>query len=206
LWGREGKRAKYYLEVQRGLTENVIIQAGLGYIPGGHIEWKTIEGLKVPCGITIPWFAEGAIWGIKVRRAAGQQRYQQVRGGNIKGCLYLADTIQSGLPIMLTEGEFDALIAKQVSDGVVCATSIGSAANKHTNPRWFPKFITAPSILVCMDADEAGENAAFHIHGLSQAAKCIRIPLGKDLNEFYQLAGRNAVRNWINEIVGQDEK
>jgi hypothetical protein len=30
--------------------------------------------LKVPCGITIPWFAEGAIWGIKVRRAAGQQR------------------------------------------------------------------------------------------------------------------------------------
>jgi hypothetical protein len=37
--------------------------------------------LTVPCGITIPWYADGALWGIKVRRAAGEIRYQQVSGG-----------------------------------------------------------------------------------------------------------------------------
>ncbi len=67
--------------------------------------------MNVPCGITIPWYAEGALWGIKVRRAAGKQRYQQVSDGNIRGCLYLADHIQAGLPLILTEGEFDTLTA-----------------------------------------------------------------------------------------------
>lgn len=55
-----------------------------------------------------------ALWGIKVRRAVGEQRYQQVGGGNIKGCLYLADQIQPGLPLVLAEGEFDALTALQI--------------------------------------------------------------------------------------------
>ena len=65
----------------------------------------------MPCGILIPWVVEDAIWGIKVRRVAGAQRYQQVGGGNIRGCLYLADRILPRMPLIITEGEFDALIA-----------------------------------------------------------------------------------------------
>ena len=81
----------------------------------------------MPCGITIPWYADQMLWGIKVRRVAGQQRYQQVSGGNIKGCLYLADTIQPGLPLMITEGEFDALTVRQVASDLVSVASIGVA-------------------------------------------------------------------------------
>lgn len=197
LWGREGKRAWHYLEVQRGLTEDVIIRAGLGYVPGDYHEWKTIEGLKIPCGITIPWFADGAIWGIKVRRAAGEQRYHQVGGGNIKGCLYLADDIQPGMPIFLTEGEFDALIAGQVGSGLICPVSIGSSANKRINVRWFKKFIAAPRILARMDDDTAGEGAASEIEALSSAIRRVQVPVGKDVNDFYLLAGPTAMRNWI---------
>jgi DNA primase len=197
LWGREGKRAWYYLEVQRGLTEETIIRAGLGYVPGDYHEWKEIEGLRVPCGITIPWFADGAIWGIKVRRAAGEQRYHQVGGGNIKGCLYLADDIQPGMPIFLTEGEFDALIAGQVGSGLICPVSIGSSANKRINARWFRKFIAAPRILARMDDDTAGEGAASEIEALSCAVRRVQVPVGKDVNDFYLLAGRTAVQDWI---------
>lgn len=197
LWGREGKRAWRYLEEERGLTEDTIIWAGLGYIPGDYREWKTIEGLSVPCGITIPWFADGAIWGIKVRRAAGEQRYHQVGGGNIKGCLYLADDIKPGLPIMLTEGEFDALIARQAGAGLLSAAAIGSAANKRINSRWYPKFISTPSILIRMDDDQAGQGATEQISGLSQAVKCVQVPQGKDINEFYLLAGQAPVGDWI---------
>lgn len=172
LWGREGKRAWRYLEGQRGLTEDTIIRAGLGYIPGDYHEWKEIEGLKVPCGVTIPWFADGAIWGIKVRRAAGEQRYHQVGGSNIKGCLYLADDIQPGMPIFLTEGEFDALIAGQAGAGLICPISIGSSANKCINARWFKKFIAAPRILARMDGDAAGEGAASELEALSGGCRC----------------------------------
>jgi DNA primase len=132
-----------------------------------------------------------------VRRAAGEQRYQQVSGGNIKGCLYLADDIEPGLPIFLAEGEFDALIAQQVGEGLISTAAIGSAANKRINMRWFPKFINAPSILICMDADQAGQEAAEQISGLSQAVKCVRVPRGKDINEFYLMAGQADVDDWI---------
>ncbi|MBZ0277637.1 MAG: toprim domain-containing protein [Anaerolineae bacterium] len=200
LWGKEGKRAWAYLETERGLTEKTIVDAGLGYIPGGHREWKKIAGLNVPCGIVIPWFGEGVIWGIKVRRAAGEPRYQQVRGGRISHSLYLGDDIRPGLPILLTEGEFDALIARQVGEGLISAAAIGSAANRRITPRWYPKFLTAPSILIRMDADQAGQGAASQIASLSQAARCIQVPQGKDVNEFYLMGGYGVVREWIKTI------
>jgi DNA primase len=129
------------------------------------------------------------IWGIKVRRSAGQQRYQQVSEGNIKGSLYLADEIQPGLPILLTEGEFDALIARQMGEGLISAAALGSAANKYIDPRWFSKLISAPSILICMDDDEAGQRAREQLRKLSLAARCSQVPQGKDIIEFYKRAG-----------------
>ena len=137
------------------------------------------------------------LWGIKVRRAAGQQRYQQVSGGNIKGCLYLADTIQPGLPLMITEGEFDALIVKQVAKDIVSVASIGSASNKQINPRWFPKFLSAPSILIRMDKDQAGHVASAQILKLSRAVKNIQVPQGKDINECFRLLGSDFLYSWI---------
>lgn len=201
LWGREGKRARDYLKQQRGLTEDTIKQAGLGYIPGDYREWRTIEGLNVPCGITIPWYADGAIWGIKVRRAAGEQRYHQVGGGNIKGCLYLADEMKPGLPMFLTEGEFDALIVRQVAAGLVWATSIGSSANRRINVRWYGHFLASPRVLARMDDDKAGEGAASEIEALSGAVKRVQVPQGKDVNDYFLLAGHDAVYAWLKSLL-----
>ena len=199
LWGREGRRTLHYLTTGRGLSEAFIEAACLGYIPGASYEWHDIDGLKVPCGITIPWYADGALWGIKVRRAAGEQRFQQVSGGNIKGCLYLADQIQPGLPLVLAEGEFDALTTRQIGWEKLSAASIGSASNRHINLRWYGKLLAVPSLLICMDADEAGEKAASELASLSRAVKIIQVPMGKDMNEFYRLAGEQTVRDWLKE-------
>lgn len=78
LWSRQGRRALRYLKEVRGLKEGIIAAARLGFIPGDPHAWQEVDGLRVPCGITIPWYGDGVIWGIKVRRAAGEQRYQQV--------------------------------------------------------------------------------------------------------------------------------
>lgn len=200
LWRSEGRRALDYLKIKRGLSEGTIATAQLGYISGQPNEWKKIEGMKVPCGIAIPWYADGALWGIKVRRATGEQRYQQVSDGNIRGCLYLADHIQPGQPLVLTEGEFDALIAWQMGWGELSIASIGSASNQHINRRWHGKLLAAPRLLVCMDADEAGEKAASELATLSAAAKRVQIPMGKDINEFYLCAGEQIVGEWLKRI------
>lgn len=201
LWSKEGKRAWHYLK-QRGLNETTIVHAGLGYVPGHYSEWKTMHGLNVPCGITIPWTTRGAIWGIKVRRAAGEQRYHQISGGNIKDALYLGDAIKPGLPLVITEGEFDALIAQQAGAGAISAVAIGSAANKHIHPRWYSRFITAPSIFIRMDDDRAGQGAASQLSKLSRAAQTIQVPQGKDVNDFYLMAGHEAASKWVSGLVG----
>ncbi len=201
LWSSEGRRALAYLKTRRGLSEGIIATAQLGYIPGQPNEWNTIEGLKVPCGIAVPWYADGALWGIKVRRASEERRYQQVSGGNIRGCLYLADRIEPGLPLLLTEGEFDALTAWQLGWGQLSVASIGSASNQRINLRWHGKLVVAPRILVCMDADEAGEKAALELATLSRAVKRVQVPLGKDMNEFYLRAGQCLVREWLKQVA-----
>lgn len=132
-----------------------------------------------------------------MRRAAGEQRYQQVSGGNIRGCLYLVDHIQPGLPLILTEGEFDALTTWQIGWSKLSVASIGSASNQRVNLRWYGKLLSAPRLLVCMDADEAGEKAAAEIATLSRAVKRVQVPMGKDMNEFYRLASEQTVHDWL---------
>jgi DNA primase len=201
LWQPKGQRALDYLKNRRGLDENIIRAAQLGLIAGDPWEWKEVNSLKVPCGISIPWYAQGAIWGIKVRRSAGEQRYQQVSGGNIRDCLYLADDLEPGLPIFLTEGEFDALIAKQVGGNQISPASIGSVSNRRINHRWFGTLLCAPKILVCMDTDTAGINAAAEIAMISSAVRVVQVPKEKDFNAFYLASDKLAVVNWLELIT-----
>ena len=104
---------------------------------------------------------------------------------------------------MLTEGEFDALIAQQTGAGLIAATAFGSAANKHINPRWFKKLIAAPRILACMDADAAGDAAVSEISVLSHAVWRVQVPFGKDVTDFYLQAGQAALRDWIVDFNGE---
>lgn len=185
LHSTAGKRALDYLMIQRGLGIGTILNAELGYIPGHFTNWATLEGLKVPCGITIPWIANDAIWGIKVRRSAGDKRYEQIAGGNIKGCLYRADEITPGLPIVFSEGEFDSLIVWQTSSLIVNSTCIGSSSNAKINRRWYPHLASAPCLLSAMDSDEAGEKANKELMQISSAFHRIVYPNGMDANDFF---------------------
>jgi len=203
LWLPEGQRALGYLVWERGLSEQMILLAQLGYIPGAPTAWREIDGLNVPCGILIPWMVEDAVWGIKVRRAAGEQRYQQIGGGNIRGCLYLADRILPRTPLIITEGEFDALIAWQVGWDFARAAAIGSASHARIDRRWYGMLLGVPRVIACMDADAAGAGAAAQLAALSGAVKCVQVPSGKDLNEFYQQVGENAVKEWLQTMVNQ---
>ena len=128
LWSGEGERALTYL-LNRGLTTTTIQQTRLGYIPRDYWDYREIEGLKVPCGITIPWFANDALWAVKVRRASGEQRYVQIAGGSSHG-LYNADSLVGKSSVVFCEGEFDTLILQQEAGKIVSPITLGSATNR----------------------------------------------------------------------------
>lgn len=53
LWSDVGEPALNYLSC-RGLTTRTIRATRLGYVPGDFRSWRVMEGMDVPCGITIP--------------------------------------------------------------------------------------------------------------------------------------------------------
>lgn len=105
---------------------------------------------------------------------------------------------------MITEGEFDVLIVRQVGNDLLSVASIGNAANKRINPRWFVKFISATSILLRMDEDQAGHVAVVQISRLSLAVKCVQVPQDKDINDFYLHTKREDVRGWVMDFWGDN--
>jgi DNA primase len=135
--------------------------------------------------------------GVKVRRAAGEQRYQQVSGGNLRGCLYLVDRVQPGLPLLVTEGEFDALTAWQLGWGKLSAVAIGSASYARINPRWHGRLLAAPRLLVCMDADEAGQAATAEIASSLGVVRVLSVPEQKDFNDYARTVGSAMATEWL---------
>ncbi len=170
LWDSPlGEKALDYL-TRRGIHDLTIQTARLGYIPArddgertyGRVmfdQWRKPDGkpVRVPCGIVIPHFADGHLWALRVRRAVGDPKYMGVAGGS--KALYWSDAILRGLPVLIVEGEFDALTAWQCACDLVSPVAIASASNADINPYWFPKLIAAPRILARMDDDGGGNKA-----------------------------------------------
>lgn len=192
LWSVRGEPALDYL-TGRGLAGETIQAAHLGVVPGGYRQWRTIAGLSVPCGITIPWMTGETLWAVKVRRAAGQPKYAQIAGGSSSG-LYRGDALPGAKAVLFCEGEFDALIAHQEAEPLVTAVSLGSAGNSLSD-RWIGDLVTVPLILVAYDVDQAGAKGAARLQALSRRVHVIRVPYGKDITEFHLQGGE--VFTWL---------
>lgn len=212
LWSAAGAPALRYLTQQRGLDEITIAAANLGYIPGHFTEWKELipgwrktdgSPVKVPCGIVIPHFADGHLWAVRVRRAAGDVKYVGISGGS--KALYWSDHVKPITPVMITEGEFDALIAWQVARQYkidLSPVALASASNKKINRRWWAKLTSAPSILTRVDDDDAGRAAITELKKLSRAVFPVQVSIGKDVTDYYLACGGYELAGWMWQLEG----
>ncbi len=201
LWSRYGSEARRYL-LARGLEQETIRKARLGYQPSD--EW--IEGLYpdrkvwVPCGVVIPWFDGGDVALINIRRPQGDPRYVAVRGSQRGGLYPGRSGIVAGQPVVIVEGEFDALLLGQELHGVAPVVTLGSAGNK-PSPRVKNALLAAAPWIVAGDNDEAGEKSADG--WLSRSDRCVRVSTpegsGKDWTEAHQ-SGLD-LRAWWHETL-----
>ncbi len=208
LWSRRGQSALDYLR-RRGLTEETIRTAELGYIPLARDgRWFKDDGacwgiggegsceasVWLPEGVVIPWSADGHLWRLSVRRlsglADGDARYVQIRGS--REGLYNIDALRNEGPLVLCEGEFDALSGQQVCGDAATFVATGATTRARRN-RWLARVAGASCVLVAYDDDpadgkgkRAGDaGAAYWVKSLSHAIRWL--PWAHDVNEMLTL-------------------
>jgi len=157
----EGQAARAYL-MARGLSDQVITAAGLGFNPHGqHQQWGR-EKVWLQAGIVIPWQIGDRLWRVKIRSLESnpKHRYGQAAGG--ANGLYGSDAIPYKGTVLVTEGEFDALVARTQLDAVLpnfAAVATGSTAGARVIP-WVIQLKLASKVWLAFDTDPAGDEAA----------------------------------------------
>jgi DNA primase len=147
LWDRPEK-LRFLLD--RGLTEDTILDASLGYMPSGRFSDS----------IAIPYYdARGELVTVRFRRLdkAAPHKYDQIKGS--KRHLYNVKNTDSPV-VAIAEGEFDSLILGQMG---VSAVSVPGAASWSRSWRWL--FRNCDLVYVFVDSDEAGRKAGNKISG-----------------------------------------
>lgn len=203
LWKSSGTRALAWLH-QRGLTEVHISRAGLGYQPADVWEDRADWGLPpeadktskpkpiwLPRGIVIPWFVGADLWRINIRRPTGAPKYIGPAGfGN---ALYNADQITPEKPVVLVEGELDALSLEQTAGDLIVPAATGSVTGAR-RARWIATLAIAPLVLLAFDADPAGDEARHYWLKALPNSQYWR-PFWGDANAMHQ--GDASIRKWV---------
>jgi hypothetical protein len=150
----------HYLH-RRGFTEATIAAAQLGYQPRDEWVPRATWGLEpdgertklwVPRGIVIPWFVDGQVWRVYIRRPTGEPKYYCLPGGS--NAVYNADAIRPDLPLLLVEAALDALAIQQEAGDLCAAAATGTTGGRSV--RWISRIGCAPAVLLAYDNDQGG--------------------------------------------------
>jgi DNA primase len=199
LWGPDTPGLGYLH--RRGLRDETITHWQLGYNPGRYEvpEIRTADDRPAIAsrGITIPVRMRGELWALKIRQPDGMNpKYVQIAGG--RPALFGADTLTKSTAL-LTEGEFDAMLAwQEAGDLVGVASTAGGAKTWHKE--WAMHLLSARLILVAYDTDPTGEEAATSVIAtLGPRARRVTVPTGKDITDYWK-AG-HSVREWVMSLL-----
>lgn len=195
LWSAEGAKALNWLMDVRKLAPEIIRRQRLGYhAADGKEKWGSLE-VFLPRGIVIPWWIEGQIWKINMRPPLpiGGRKYMLI-AGSANG-LYNADALCIWKPVVMVEGEMNALSILSATDEFV---PVGTGAVSWARSiRWVARLAQQQEILLAFDRDTPGQQCSAwwqahlphaHIHPLPDGAK--------DANELLQRS-KEALLQWL---------
>lgn len=201
------RRARVYLCRKRGLKPETVKAYGLGLNKSwihSHVALPGREA-KVAPGILIPWTCPGGYAGVNVREfheklpkkyllATGSRRRWAWPGPFFNYDVHWA---YEG-PLLITEGEFDAIAAQEALAGLCAVKTIGASTagpdklvdSERAEFSWFTK------LLIATDNDEAGRACLDMWQEYTPKAVPVKMPDGfKDLGEAH--AAGFDIRSWF---------
>ncbi len=198
LWSSAGERARAYLH-SRGLEDETILHFHLGY---------ETHKIVIPCVIEAS--GRRVIWYVKYRHApGGKLRYSCLTGSQTAAIFHYDDLlVPEPHACLLTEGEFDCMIAHQVIGDVVPVATLGSVSTAPDVLTFGMAFVGKRALAV-YDNDEAGKRAA-NLTRLTGRYERITLPAEvngkpvKDVNAF-ALAGGD-LYHWIEPHLQKAEE
>ena len=158
LWTPEGSDALAYLK-GRGLTEATIKAARLGWTPRVIDSRKTDRGPGRRSGVVIPWWIATAWHWSRSASPRGASRSMPKRSATGPRLYPDPEAVRPGKPLVVREGEFDALLLGQALGDLAAVVTLGSASSRPEGSTigrcWPPLVVSWPT-----DADTAGDKAA----------------------------------------------
>jgi DNA primase len=159
----KGGPGRDYLQ-RRGLEGIAVDHFRLGYLPADRHEagsaWgspDSAERVFLPAGIVIPWYVDGRVWRLNIRRLQGSPKYIGPTGW--KNAMFNADTMPLKRPVVMVEGEVDAMMIHQHAGDLVHPIATGSTQGARLQ-RWHYLLQAADRVILAFDADDAGDAAA----------------------------------------------
>lgn len=174
----------------RGITMYDAGRFGLGYNP----EWQNIYGaFRLPPGLIIPRWQPGgmALTAVNVyldrenRERYGRRRL--VKGSQARswfGAHLVKDDTQT---IIITEGELDCVLLNRFLSPMPQMQAITAGAVS-TMPENLD-LLHGRRVVLVFDNDEAGQTAVSDWRAFLPGAAVARVPRGKDITDFWKLAG-----------------
>jgi hypothetical protein len=143
----------------------VIRDARFGFCPAVSIPTHDGDRFYRASGVVIPWLTATGLALVKIRQPRDAkpkyaEAYRDSAALEAAGWLFTTPaTVEPGRPVIITEGELDALCLASLLGDAAAVVTLGSAAIKPT-PATLAHLLVAPHWYAAMDADEAGERAA----------------------------------------------
>lgn len=153
----------------RGNTEATIRKFKIGYEMIGGVEW-----------ISIPAFKDGTVRNIKYR-GLNEKKWMQEK--NAEKVLFNSDTLNNDRTTILVEGELKAMALDQV--GIPNVVSLTGGVS--TLPQeWIDLLKMKNEVIICLDSDAPGQQAAKEVAKRVGFQKCknIVLPDAKDPDEY----------------------
>jgi len=180
----KNKKAMDYL-LERGFTPETIEKFYLGVTGDGKIALPIIKDEKLV--------------NIKYRTMPPADKFY-MREKDCPSYLFNGDAVTAGKPIMLVEGEFDAIAATQM--GFVAVSGVTGAQGLVKTE--MEQLDAADRVVVVYDSDEAGQKGAKKIIERLGFERCVNVVLPvKDMNEF-MTSGHT--REELAELIGSADK
>jgi hypothetical protein len=210
-WSQEqlakNAQARDYLS-GRGIPPQALQDYGLGLIPQNIWRERRSWGLDpkyrddgkekklwIPAGITIPYYQDGILHRVRIRRWEGEPRYYWVPGSGNQ-TMFLRRKIGTHLPdaAAVVETELDAIALHYAAGDLVHVVALGSSAAKPRTPV-SELLRSCISVLMCADFDQAGMQAWSWWERTYPQSALWPSPVGKDIGD--AASAGIPLREWI---------